>query len=155
MSFHVSADQTDPVIEVFKESLIGSSLRIRHGTGDPVERRIILFCQVLGFLYLRHDIPVGIFPKRAVPSVLHVVGCVRTAFVKRVEVVHITGKHIGTQVLHDLERPVFTTTPVVIEVNALLNNSQRNPVFIELLLLRLVRETGLVRIIRFKIIRTS
>ena len=68
---------------------------------------------------------------------------------------HVTAEHIGIQILGQLKRPVLPLSVVVIEIDALLDDSKTDAMFVIVGLQVLVRHTGLVRIDFLKVSRTS
>lgn len=68
---------------------------------------------------------------------------------------HVTAEHVGIQILGQLKRPVLPLSVVVIEIDALLDDSKTDAMFVIVGLQVLVRHAGLVRIDFLKVSRTS
>ena len=67
----------------------------------------------------------------------------------------IAGEHIVLKCLSELPGPVDSVTPVILKVNAGLNDFERHRVFLIIVLFYFVIESAFYFIVRFEIIGTS
>ena len=123
--------------------------------GHRIHRGIIHPRGIFELFNLRHDIGIGISPIRPVPAILEVIVGIAAPAVVGLIIVHIAAEHIGIQVLHQLIRPVLPFPEVVVEIDTLLDNIQRNTQIVEIDLHIFVGNTGLVRIDILKVSGTG
>ena len=120
-----------------------------------VDFRVIDTGRVFQFIYLRKDIGIGISPVRSVPSVLQVIIGIAASTVMGFIIVHIPAEHICIQILHNLVRPVLSLSEIIIKIDSLLNDSQRNTQIIEIDSHILIGDSGLVCIHLLEMSRTG
>ena len=110
--------------------------------GDSEETRMFLTRCVLRLVYLWKNIRIGMSPHCTVPTILQIIVRIMATSIQWFSIMHISTKHICIQVLRQLERPVLTLSIIIIEVNALLNHSQTNTMFIIINLQIFIRNSG-------------